>query len=327
MPVMDGYKATKAIRKNLKFASLPIIAMTAHAMKGDEQKCLDAGMDAYISKPVNQNKMFQVLWRMLKNKEKSSQPSIKESIKEFGKESGKEGGKQSGQEIAEENGKTITLNKDSSNSRIINKGILPEKLPGIDIQTTRERLNLGDDILKNIFSGFLNNNKDTINKIKEVFEKKDFKLLMQLAHNLKGSSANIGAYNLKKAAYELENACNDKTDGLPDYSMIEKTETALNQLLESLQLIVSSSGKDHPSILKKNHPPIKEKHINPEQLKLMIEQLLLALQKTDPENINNCFTTLREHLESEVAEDIKKRIDNYDYDEALEILKKIIDKN
>ncbi|MCD6185514.1 MAG: response regulator, partial [Deltaproteobacteria bacterium] len=304
MPVMDGYEATKAIRKSAKFASLPIIAMTAHAMKGDEKKCIDAGMDAYISKPVNQNKMFQVLWRMLKNKTKSSQPLDKEAAKE--------------------NGKTITLDKKFFSSRVINKEILPEKLSGIDIQSTRERLNLGDDILKNIFSGFLNNNKNTSNKIKEIFEKKDFKLLMQLAHNLKGSSANIGAYDLNKAAYELENACNDKTDVLPNYSMIEKIETALNQLQESLQLFISVSEKEHPSVLKKDHPPIKAKHINPEQLKPMIEQLIVALQKTDPEKINSCFEILRENLDSSVSEDIQKWIDSYDYDEALKILKKII---
>jgi len=299
MPVMDGYEATKTIRKNSKFASLPIIAMTAHAMKGDEQKCINAGMDAYISKPVNQNKMFQTLWRMLKNKKKSSQPPNKEDGKE--------------------NVKTIALDKDSFGSRAINNGLLAKKLPGIDIQSARERLNLDDDILKSIFSGFLNNNKNTINKIKGIFEKKDSKSLMQVAHSLKGSAANIGAYDLNKAAYELENACNDKTDGLPDYSMIEKLETALNQLLESLQLIVSTSGKDHPSI--------KEKHMNPKQLKQMIEQLAGALQKADPEEINSCFKSLRENLDSLVSKDIEKQINNYNYDEALDILKKYRGKN
>ena len=52
MPVMDGYSAAKAIRKlNDSAAKVPIIALTANAMEGEEQKCLDAGMNSYISKP------------------------------------------------------------------------------------------------------------------------------------------------------------------------------------------------------------------------------------------------------------------------------------
>lgn len=61
MPDMDGYEAIPAIRKISKRAELPIISVTAQAMMGDREKCLAAGADDYISKPIDVDKLMSVL--------------------------------------------------------------------------------------------------------------------------------------------------------------------------------------------------------------------------------------------------------------------------
>lgn len=61
MPDIDGYEAIKLINANSKFEKLPIIAVTAQAMQGDEQKCLDAGAWGYISKPINIDQLITVM--------------------------------------------------------------------------------------------------------------------------------------------------------------------------------------------------------------------------------------------------------------------------
>ena len=285
MPVMDGYEATRAIRKDPEFVSLPIIAMTAHAMKGDEEKCLEAGMDGYISKPVNQDRLFQVLWRVLKTK---IEPSRIQDIEPDG---------------ADPETKELS-------------GHLPAKLPGIDIQEALNNLNLDNDTFKRILEGFLRNNQDTRNKIRDDFDKNNWAELLRLAHNLKGSGANIGAGNLHRTAEALEKACKDKKTAGVISPLVDSVETALNQVLQSIQSLVETPNID-PLSSKKSYTDLA-------QLKPALEQLADTLELADPEKINEHAKVVKGHLDVSNFQNIGKLINNYDYDEALEVLNKIL---
>ncbi len=68
MPVLDGLEATRLIRKEARWNRLPIIAMTAHAMNGDKERCLEAGMNGYISKPVHPSLLLSTVDEFLLQK-------------------------------------------------------------------------------------------------------------------------------------------------------------------------------------------------------------------------------------------------------------------
>jgi len=84
MPVLDGLEATRAIRRSPRWNKIPIVAMTAHAMNGDRERCLQAGMDAYISKPVQPAHLVATIEKHL-----ASRPPVARSFTPFdGPESG-----------------------------------------------------------------------------------------------------------------------------------------------------------------------------------------------------------------------------------------------
>ena len=68
MPRLDGIEATRLMRQDPELQDMPIVAVTAHAMKGDQDKFLEGGMDAYLSKPINQARLFRAMWKALKGR-------------------------------------------------------------------------------------------------------------------------------------------------------------------------------------------------------------------------------------------------------------------
>jgi CheY-like chemotaxis protein len=77
MPEMDGFEATAAIREMERGTGqrIPIVALTAHAMEGDRQRCLDADMDGYVSKPIKAVELFEVIDRVV-----AAHPPVRSAI-------------------------------------------------------------------------------------------------------------------------------------------------------------------------------------------------------------------------------------------------------
>ena len=78
MPLMDGYTTAQKIRRELK-SNIPVIAMTAHAMAGEREKCLSYGMNEYISKPIRETELFNIIQRLLGDKEQEAIIAAKEA--------------------------------------------------------------------------------------------------------------------------------------------------------------------------------------------------------------------------------------------------------
>jgi len=284
MPEMDGYEATRMIREreeesgiSVRGEKIPIIAMTAHAMKGDEEKCLEAGMDAYVSKPINQNRLFRALWHSLKFQQISVQ----------------------------------YIEPDASTDG------LPAELPGIKISKALKALNIDRNIFKDILIKFLESNKDTISNIRSAFESEDWESLMQISHSLKGSAGSIGADRLYKATQELEIA---GREGAPTSALLETAESALNQVLESLQSLADTS-KTEPL-------PGKERgagpDVDPAQVIPVLKQLADALNLAEPEEIKKHIKVIKKYLDISILKDIEDQVNDYEYDKALEIINRIL---
>ncbi len=290
MPEMDGYEATREIRKDSRFKSLPIIAMTAHAMKGDEEKCLDAGMDGYVSKPIDQDRLFHVIWKLIEPIRKIPTATEAEAVCVAPAAEDKQ---------VEEGG----------------GGELPSRLPGINIQNALNALNIEEDVFKRILIGFLKTNEKTMDKIKECLVKKDWKSLQMLVHSLKGSAANIGADDLREAALLLETETRAEIEKPPSSAIINNLETKLNEVLRSLQ-----SLSETPKIEKSEETEIRPDH---SKLVPMLQELAHALEMANPEEIEEKMEAVREHLSAPTLKLLASQVDAYDYDEALETIEQI----
>jgi CheY-like chemotaxis protein len=175
MPEMDGYDATAAIRREEQGTDrrIPIIAMTAEAMKGDREHCLDAGMDDYISKPFDPEALYKIVAAV------PAQACVAAG--------------------------TMVIEDVSSPPAVLVKPTqAPQEVDVIDWEVARKNTGYNAVLLEHLVKTFLAEIPQVLAEICQAVETSDAGLLRRAAHTLKSSAAVFGAQPVLDAALRLE---------------------------------------------------------------------------------------------------------------------------
>ncbi len=173
MPEMDGYEATKKIREAEGVNHVPIIALTANAMQGDRDKCLEAGMDDYLTKPIRPEELTRVFTTWLPHDD----PDIQSS------------------------------NNSARSLPLASLAASSNELP-VNPKTLNELTELGGhEFLETMIQKFVEEALQCVSLIEEAFDTQDLKKIQESAHGLKGIARNMGAHALAQVAVDLEVAC------------------------------------------------------------------------------------------------------------------------
>lgn len=197
MPVMDGYFCTRRIRQHendKQIGHTPIIAMTANAMLGDREKCLDSGMDDYMSKPLNR----YILEKTLKKWDPLGQ------LKELSKETGATAYAVQEVEAVPEMPEELSQEEPAEPQAHLGEEEINSKWLDVYMLTDLKEF-MGEDI-NSLLKLFQEESPQIIETISYHLKERNFDEVRQLAHTLKSTSANIGAVGLNHFCKNLERA-------------------------------------------------------------------------------------------------------------------------
>jgi signal transduction histidine kinase/DNA-binding response OmpR family regulator/HPt (histidine-containing phosphotransfer) domain-containing protein len=201
MPVMDGYTATRIVRSDPQFYDLPIIAMTAHAMTGDQEKSLAAGMNDHITKPIDPAQLLATLTKWVSGRR--STPSEEPTVARVREESTVETQTDAVKAPLPEH-RELGLEAKSEERGMRSEELLPETLPGFDLEEGLRRLQGNRVLYRKLLLCFADGYKQMAEEIRKVLNTGDFDQAHHLVHNIRGVAGNLGADELQTAAMELE---------------------------------------------------------------------------------------------------------------------------
>ena len=190
MPVMDGISATKAIRSNPRFASLPILAMTANAMDRDREMCLAAGMNDHLAKPIDPDKLYRALLQWIHPRAAFASDSAAIT--------------------------SVSTFPPSAAPRDL-------VIPGIDTMTALKRTGGNRKRYESLLQRFADSQSHALDDIRAAFAAKDSPTAQRIAHSLKGASANLGANALAEVAAAAEAAIDSNDSVAPALDSLSRS--------------------------------------------------------------------------------------------------------
>jgi len=201
MPGMDGFEATQQIRswEKDRGVHIPIIAMTAHAMQGDRERCLEAGMDDYVTKPIQPRVLFSALNRWIPSEAVVADEEPK--VQDYSSSSDVYTMDFDDDLFGESSSALPTTQKADS---VVQPAFLAPTGPPLDIQTAVERFDDDQPFVLSIIGDFRAYLPDRLKEIHAVLQAGDVNTLSRLAHNLKGVALNISAGPIAQVALEIE---------------------------------------------------------------------------------------------------------------------------
>ena len=199
MPEMDGFEATRFIRQELGDADLPIIAMTAHALTEERVKCMEAGMNDHVAKPIDPKRLFGAVRRWARSPAASGIKPVPAPA--------------AGAQVPEPQ--------------------LPDRVPGIELAEGLTRVGGNVKVYQRILQSFAADQKDTAGEIRAALDAKDYQRAQRLAHTVKGVAGNISANALFAAAADLESGLAGRASaGLDDW--LANFESCMAEVIEAI---------------------------------------------------------------------------------------------
>ena len=293
MPEMDGIETTRIIRNKLGMTDIPIIALTAHAMYGDREKCLAAGMNDYISKPVDREKLLSILKLHLKS------PFL------FTSGSG-----------SQESGHREAITENSTT------------LPGLDLDGGLKRFGDSWTRYMKILLSFSHSFTDFSRTMDQLIQGDHFDEALIQAHSLRGTAGNISAGRLYLAAEHFEKALRDKdTDRIA--AAFNRVDDELRLVLDSINRVtfnaITMNEHPLPEQVNQTTPPF-----HAEKVLGLLPDLMEKLKAFDPvdsesrlEEIKQYFACHPHHELGLLVQELEENVKNYQFDEALEVLENL----
>ncbi|EGV30948.1 multi-sensor hybrid histidine kinase [Thiorhodococcus drewsii AZ1] len=283
MPVMDGLEATRRIRANPEKAGIPIIAMTAHALKGDLERCLNAGMNDYVAKPIDPDRLFAALARWV-NPSGRVTPGVPDKTPD------------------------VEVSPDEGLSRL--------HFSGIDVAMGLARANQNSALYLKLLRGFVSAWGETLVQTREDLSAGRLEEARRRIHSVKGVAGNIGAVALYEAAQIVEQRIASGGGCDADSDDWRNLAVALNEVLDGLSALPGETVREPVASgaeAEMSGDALKEAIV--ELSRLLDEDLAQARDRLD-----RLHAPLERRFGSERLQSILDQIEDFDIDAAIETL-------